>query len=256
VDNLPELRKIIEKAKLEIIDYKIWNHKDNLPLDLTNLPLKVGSHAWRGVLLEEETQLRLGNSKNPTVLSVICQNNSNGIHHGRITLIGPDLGSIHNKENLFGLIVIIGGSKINSENVNRLRSTIYISDQIEEFELGSNLKQRRFKIGKGIYNRGISFEHIGEAIIKLFLDYHKDLIESIEIIIITKGESLVKDLLEIDKIVQKDYIESMKTKINKYAKQRDDCDFDWECKTCDYQHVCDEIRQIMAERNKNLKGNN
>ncbi len=249
---LPDLRRIIEKSKLELGDYTIWDHENTLASDLKKLPIKVGSHAWKGVLLEEETQLYLGTSKCPSLLSVICQNTPDGVHHGRITLIGSDIDKITTSENLFGLIVILGGHKIKSEDLIKLRSTIYISNQIEEFELSSDLKQHKFKIGKGIYRKGISFEHIGEAIIKLFLDEHKTLIESIEVIFITMGESLIKELIEFDKIIQKDYVESMKTKIIKHVKMREDCDFDWECKSCEYQNICEEIRKIMVERNKNI----
>lgn len=253
MDILQELRKVIEKAKLDQGSYSIWNLGQTLSSDLKDLPIEVGKNVWKGVLLPEETHLYLGSFNKPTVLSIICQNSSEGIHHGRITLIGPDLHKIITTENLFGLLILIGGQKITKDITAKIRSTIYISNQIEGIELSSNLKQKQFKIGKEIFYRGISFKHIGEAIFKLYLDVHKNLIESIEIIIITQGESLINELLELNKHVQHDYYESIKDKLIKYVKMRDDCDFDWDCKICNYQAVCEEIRKIIIERSDKFK---
>ena len=40
-----------------------------------------------------------------------------------------------------------------------------------------------------------------------------------------------------------------KDKIEKW-KKRIDCDYDWECDACPYYDTCEEIKEVLEERNK------
>ena len=273
---LKKIREFIEKSKIINEDYKIWkifnetngiNETDKIsrttlknPEDLIKgLPIKVGKGSWQGIVFEEDIQIEFGNKKKPSLATVFCTTDPLKVNNGRISLIGPDIKDITIPASSFGLIVIIGGNKIISNDLIKIKNILAISNTIEGFALKSIPRKWWFRLNKESYKAGISFEHIGRAIFYLYLENFPDLIESIEIIFITNSHKAVNELIEIEKIIAPYFKNAIQNKIlkyvDKYQKIREDCDLEEECDICDNQIICEQIIDIIKKREVNKNKN-
>ncbi|MFX0102295.1 MAG: hypothetical protein ACFFCS_22210 [Candidatus Hodarchaeota archaeon] len=224
---------------------------------IMNLPIKVGKDVWRGVLFEEETRIELGGINDPSTAFVVHDENVEMINDGTITLIGPDIQDIKKSTCSFGIIVIIGGNRIKPEHLNRIRSTFIISGEIEGFALSSSPRYKRFKVSKDVFERGVSFEHIGRAFMYLFQNSFPALIERIEIIFFSADTNSIRDLIEFEQRIKHYFSDAIREKIYNYAvklgKIRDDCDLDIECDICENEPICIEIKEIIERREIKIK---
>ena len=109
---------------------------------------------------------------------------------------------------------------------------------------------RRFwcRISENVINE-FSFEFFGNAIMYLYKQKFKDLIKSMEIIFINSYPDLIDEFIEITSDIR-EYVESKwKEKVEKW-KKRVDCDYDWDCEECIYYEVCEDVKDVLEERNK------
>ncbi len=246
---IEELRTFIERGKLASKNYRVWECESSGG-KRTQSPMKVGKDAWRGILFDEEVRIELGGPKIPSSVVVFCTQNLQEIHPGRVTLIGPDLADIDQPMVPFGGIFLVAGQSITREMLNKVRRTVFLSNEIEGFSQRSVSRQFWYRVSKSIISRGASFLHLGEAFSTLFTGGFPGIIEGVEAMFITQNDSLVRELSELEVRVKETFTEAFREKIASYAKLRDDCDFSWGCDICDYQPVCEEIRDIIRIRDE------
>ncbi len=264
---LQEIRNFIEKLKVTTKNYRIWSLNTDKSQDLNiiikDMPIRVGKGIWSNYLLEEEIKLELGGNNNPSTTLVICSSDikEKTIHDGRISLIGPDIVEISEKYHPFGLIVFIGGRKISSSHLNKIKRIINFTDEIEGVLLRTSPRRYIIRISKEIFHRQVSFEHIGRALIFIFKKNFPNLIENIELVFITTDNNIIEQLENFGRDVNKIFSEALRDTIYKYAKKyeklREDCDLDEECDVCDNQIICEDIQEIIEirEKLKNKKKN-
>ncbi|MBD3354142.1 MAG: hypothetical protein GF364_21855 [Candidatus Lokiarchaeota archaeon] len=256
MNELDEIRTIIEESKLKYKNYQVWDlastENFNLEQAVSELPFNIGKGVWKGILLNDDVKLNLGGKHALTSANVLCINSSDVIHNFRISLIGPDVLEISKKTVDFAMMVLIGGKKIEKSVLNKLKRTIYLSNEIDGLSLRSISRKFWYQISNILYDKQVSFKHIGIAFIALYLQEFEDIIESIEVVFIIDDEDAILKLIDLEPKIKKIYSEAFKDKIWKYAKQRDDCDFDWECAVCDYQSICNEIRNIIKLRENKI----
>ena len=245
-----DIRKFIESKKRLSPGYKVWDLETILP----RLPIKVGEDVWQGIIFKEDIQIEFGNQRNPSSSWLVCLNEVAKVHSSRVTLIGPDIGEIEKKESPLGMLAIVGGIKIESDHLQQLNSVLAIANSIEGFLLRSLPRKKWFRLSKNVYEKGISFEHIGQAFITLFKKKYPDLVESVEIVFITQDSDSVLELQEYEKSISKIFRTALQGKIieyiKKYEKLRGDCDLDEECEICDYKPVCEGINEMIETRNR------
>ncbi len=245
---MDNLRRLLEIAKLESKDYAIWQAGPETPALLEQLPIKVGPRSWSGVLIDDEVQIRLGDFSTPSTAFLRLVSDQNGVQDGRITLIGPDLSLIAEPIIPFAMGVLVALQEATSELIKRLNRTLQVTDEIEGFMQRSARGDPRFLISKHIIRRGASFQHIGRAFLHLFRTKYPREVQKIEIFFLTAIPSIVVELKKYREQAVQDVIKSWQAKIQKLDKLRVDCEFEWECEACDYQKICEELRDIIRLR--------
>ncbi len=245
---MANLRRQLEMAKLESKDYAIWQLGPETPATLEQMPLKVGPRSWSGVLVDEEVQVRLGDFFTPSTAFLLAVSDQNGVQDGRITLIGPDLSAIAQPVIPFAMGVLVTLQEATTDLIKQLNRSLQVSDEIEGFMQRSARGDPRFLIGKQIVTRGASFQHIGRAFLHLFRTKFPREVQTIEIFFLTAIPSIVVEMKKYREQSVQDVIKVWHAKIQKLDKLRADCEFEWECKACDYHKICEELRDIIRIR--------
>ncbi len=247
---MDNLRRLLEIAKLESKDYAIWQAGPETPALLEQLPIKVGPRSWSGVLIDDEVQIRLGDFSTPSTAFLRSVSDQNGVQDGRIALIGPDLSLIAEPVIPFAMGVLVALQEATSELIKHLNRTLQVTDEIEGFMQRSARGDPRFLISKHIIRRGASFQHIGRAFLHLFRTKYPREVQKIEIFFLTAIPSVVTEMKQFREQAIWEIASVWHAKIQQVSKLRADCDFEWECETCEYQRVCEELRDIIRLRER------
>lgn len=269
VAELNKIREILERGKLASGKYEIYDFSEELnqanDFLLQEIPINIGKNSWKGVLLPDEIAISMGGKDIPSVYGLfITQRESTelteedcGVHNGRITLIGPDIQELKQNVIPFGLVFFIDlqpEDKDASDSIHEIKKQMYISDEIQGFQYRALLNKNWFRLGKNYIEDRLSFLHIALAYIYLFRRRMSKAIESIEVFIIADNENLIRDLKPYEEIAERVYLTGIKEKIESYKKKRIDCDFAWGCEICEYQNVCEGIKDLIKIR-RDLKQN-
>jgi Zn-finger protein len=75
------------------------------------------------------------------------------------------------------------------------------------------------------------------------------LIKSVEILFISSSPDLIEEFNEISSKIYEYFNLKWNDKIERW-KKRIDCEYDWDCKNCPYIEACDEIKNVLEQRNR------
>nr|MDO8085827.1 hypothetical protein [Candidatus Sigynarchaeum springense] len=212
------------------------------------LPMRVGPGAWSGVLPEDEVQIHFGDYATPSTALLIVAPGARALHDGRVTLVGPDIPRLSGSVVPFALVVVAWGAGLTPDRVRELRRGLQVTDQIEGFAQCSIPREIRFTLSKAIFKREISFRHLGHAFIQLFREQFADFIQSVEVIFLTASPNTIIALKKITQAIRSDMAAALRAKLAQRLKSREDCEFEWECADCEYQRICEELRDIIRMR--------
>ena len=70
-----------------------------------------------------------------------------------------------------------------------------------------------------------------------------------EIIIINSHPDSILKFIDLTEEIRETQRTRWKEKIEKW-KQNIDCDYDWDCADCPYEETCDEVKEVLDEREK------
>lgn len=203
---------------------------------------------FKEIILKEETKLELGGIDKKSFSLIYPSNELDHIQDGVITLIGPEINDISDQSIDFGIFILIGSKKINEKDFDALRHLSFISSGIEGFMIRTIPRRFWCRISENVIKK-FSFEFLGKAIIYLYKQEFKELITTMEIILINSYPDLIDEFIEVSSDIRK-YIDSKwKDKIEKW-KKRIDCDYDWECDDCLYYDTCEVVKEVLEERSK------
>ena len=107
-----------------------------------------------------------------------------------------------------------------------------------------------YQISSELLKRKISIYHIGSALITLIKQQNPDKIDAIEIIMVVNDEKLLSYFRDIHKVSRIESIKHFQEKIKSIQKLRPDCNIENECNICDNLEICNQIRDMVAKRNK------
>jgi CO dehydrogenase/acetyl-CoA synthase beta subunit len=205
----------------------------------TNWPLERN----RNLVMAQDTAVELGNPKDASLAFLFWVNDPAKIHNGRITVIGPDLQQLKGKQACFGKIVIVGGNDFNEDNsfdryrkMELLRYDIPLKGYM--MRAVSQYQREWSRVSKEAIHNGFSFKILGGALIDKFLEF--DYVRAIEVIFITSDR---QDVLELGAIAD----EAVKIigAMNKMA-----ADISFDCDTCEYNEVCDDVAELRSMHTK------
>jgi CO dehydrogenase/acetyl-CoA synthase beta subunit len=212
------------------------------------LKVKVGPGANPNIILRNDTFLELGSPEAGSCAFMLFTEDNENVNDGRITVIGPDIPESGGRSLPFGQIIILGGKNLSARDYDALMHAGFIGDMIEGYMVRSLTRNVWSRVAKAAAEKGFDFETLGRALMTIYREA-QPLVESMEIIFITKDAQVVKKLDEI--AVQVHKISKEIVKENWKVKGIDiDCELD--CNSCGDKPVCDEIREVLNI--KKIKG--
>ena len=245
------LRNYINSESQKGKNVFIYEENLNPPKLFEKLNIKVEIDKHKEIILQEETKLELGgiNKKSFSLVYPFSELDFiNTVKKGTITLIGLENKEIHDLSIDFGMIILIGGKNITEKDWDSLRQFNLISNGIEGFLIRTIPRKFWCRISEKII-KDFTFEFLGNAILYLYKQRFKDLIESMEIFFVNTYTNVIDEFIKITSKINTYINEKWLKKIENW-KKRIDCEYDWGCEICPYQEECYEIKQVLVEREK------
>ncbi len=245
---IEKIREFIKKQSQAGKEVHIYEKSSNFSNFFKKVNIRVDLENFNQIILKEETALELGGVNKKSFSLVFPVHEIDLILNDQITLIGPEMDNISEESIDFGLFILIGSNKITEKDFDSLRHFNFISNSIEGFMIRTIPRRFWCRINKNIINN-FSFEFLGNAIMYLYKQKFSDSVKSIEIIFINSYPDIIDEFMEVSSDIRNYLDLKWKDKIEKW-KKRIDCDYDWECDTCPYYDTCEEIKEVLEERNK------
>jgi CO dehydrogenase/acetyl-CoA synthase beta subunit len=245
VENLQEIRNLVEKRKLHVASYSVWNVKSNP--EIRNF-LKIGNNIWDGIILEEDVALELGSNDYPLIKTIITLKDLTAIHDSRITLIGENLEHLQTIYTRFGFIILIGSNSLKDSELRQIQRSVLLTHSVEGIIEKQFGRHSWYQISRNLLERGLKFSHLGYALMHLAKQSLNEKIEAIEILMAINDDPLLDYFGDLHEISRIESILQFRNKIEEIQKLRPDCDLQNECDVCDNREICDQIRDIITKR--------
>ena len=203
----------------------------------TNWP----SEKNRNLVLGQDTAVELGNPNNASTSFLLWKNDSHKVANQRITVVGPDLPQVTEKQVSFGKIVIVGGEDFDENNcydryreMEQVRYDIHLKGYMMR---GVSQYQREWsRVSREAIDGGFSFRTLGGALIEKMSEL--SFVRSIDVIFITSSR---EDVMEIKAI--SDSVMKIIGAMNKMATE-----LSLDCDTCEYSEVCGDVSELRSMR--------
>lgn len=195
----------------------------------------------RNLVLGQDTAVELGNPKDASASFLLWVNEPEKVKNGRITVIGPDLPQLNNRQAAFGKVVIVGASDFDADNsydryreMELLRYDIHLKGYMMR---GVSQQQREWsRVSKEAISNGFSFQMLGGALIDKFLQM--PYVRSVETVFITSSK---EDVLEMQTI--SNGVVQLISAMNKMAEE-----MSFDCDECEYNDVCGDVEELRSMR--------
>ena len=220
--------------------------RENRLAELTDPGIDWPAGGNRNIILSQDTAIELGNPRQESVSFLLWTEDAGLLRDGRIRLVGRDLPECADMSLPFGKVILAEVDGFDGENgYDRYR-------EMEGLRYGLDLKgymlravsqyQREWsRISREAVENGFSFGVLGGALMKRFrkLPY----VRAVEILFVN---STVEDVAALRPIAGE--AEKIISAMNKMF---DELSFD--CTSCDYQEVCDDVGELRSMRESLLK---
>ena len=227
-------------------EIKTYKEQKNPLKYLRSKKIGVNLDHHKDIVLQDETKFELGGINKRSFSIIHIFNNSNFVEDGKITLIGREICDLKESNIDFGMFILISGTDFTESIVKEMRQINFISNSIEGFSIRSIPQRFWCRISKNII-KNLSFEFLGNAIMYLYKEKFKNIIESIEILFINSYPKIIKQFINISSSILKADREKWKQKVDEW-KKRIDCNYDWGCDICPYQVDCQDVKEVLIER--------
>jgi len=212
------------------------------------LPVLVGPKASSGIILRGDTFVELGNPDIGSSAFILWTDKTKLLRDGNITLIGSDIPESAGASLPFGQVLMVGGADLGKEEHALLEANQYIADQIEGYMIKSLPQHMWSRVSLDAAGRGFNFEILGRALMAIFRSAVPK-IEAMEIMFVTSSKEDLQPLYNIGEQIRE--ISSNITKETWKSKGYDldeiECTLGWDCRSCEYKPVCDDIRTVVKE---------
>ena len=231
-EKIRQIKNMIGKESVDSFEYSennIWKTTDSNELILRN-----------------ESALELGPSHLGGTSLFAMTSNKDLIYRDEISVIGGRLGDIENREVSYGKVVLFKlKDGIDDDNLyskfkelERVRYRLHL----EGFMLRASTVQRRetVRISKEAMGKNISFEKVGNAMIKEFKK--NELVDSVHIIFVVENDSLIEELSTITEEVD-EITDAMNNIFD---------GIEVDCHSCTFENLCEEIDGMREMHKKAL----
>jgi hypothetical protein len=261
-NGIAAIHAFIEEKRKVNDAFKTFSCPNSVELLKRSIQFKIEEDAETVFIPKEDIFVELGSPQCESVSFIVITQDPAEIRE-QITLIGPDIPKSEGKELNLGQVLLIGGSKIIDPEYKNMERALFHLKNLEGYMIRAIPNKIWSRVHRHVGQRGFSFETIGKA---LMLMYKQEFpaIEKMEVLFMTldSPQSFLELKVigtEIRKTYIEQYSEQLKSKLTQISeKQRTDCEYPWSCDECDYNVVCDEIRDIVdkmkAYREKTHKG--
>jgi len=219
---------------------------------LDGLPVRVGPEAGSGVILRGDTFVELGSPDTSSSGLILWTDTPSLVRDGKITLIGPDIQESEGASLPFAQVLMLGGTGLGKEDHSALEQNQYIADQIEGYMLRSTPERIWGRVSKDAATKGFNLVTLGKALMSIFKTAVPK-VQAMEIVFITSDKEDVQQLNSIAEQVR--MISKDITRETWLVRGYDvlECTFGWDCNSCSYKPVCDEIREVITVRKKKTR---
>ncbi|MFY9398359.1 MAG: hypothetical protein WAR22_08355 [Desulfomonilia bacterium] len=200
----------------------------------------------RNIVLNQDLGLELGSPQQESVSCLLWTEDLSLVNDRLITLAGPDFPESKGKSLPFGKVVLAGVEGFNEDNAyERHKEMDFLRYDIDlkgfMLRAVSQYMREWCRISTWAIDNGLNAHILGYAHMEQFasLPY----VRSVEIFYLTASSSGVQRLREITLPAEKTI-----AAMNKMASE-----MDFDCESCDYREVCDEVDDLKAMRERLLK---
>lgn len=216
---------------------------------LARLPVRVGHGVSSGIILQSDTFVELGSPDAGSCSFVVWTDNASLVKDGRITLVGPDVQESQEASLPFGQVLMVGGADLAKEEHERLEQSQYVSGQIEGYMIRSVPKRMWSRVDRKAASKGFGFETLGRALMAI-LKSDSAGVETVEVLFVTSSR---EDVERLDEIAAQVRLVGKNMVRDKWLARGFDileCTFGWDCESCEYRPVCDDIRKLITLRKR------
>lgn len=199
------------------------------------------------MVFSSDTAIELGHPQTESAAFLMWTDDPDQINDRQITIIGPELSEAGADKMPFGKIVLLSGHGFNEENAfQRYQELdgIKFNLNLDGYMLRALPQENKewSRISKRALQSGFSLQVLGNELIREFksLEY----IDAVEIIFITSSATDVQRFRPI--------AEKVKKVCQALNKMFDDLEYD--CSSCSFADVCDEIDGLKSMHQKTQTG--
>jgi CO dehydrogenase/acetyl-CoA synthase beta subunit len=158
-------------------------------------------------------------------------------------VVGPDLPALSGRQASFGKVVLVAGDDFNEDNsfdryreMELLRYDIPLKGYM--MRAVSQYQREWSRVSREAISNGFSFKILGAALLDKFLQL--TYVRAAEVMFVTSSR---EDVIELNEIAE----EAVKIigAMNKMA-----ADLSFDCDTCEYNDVCDDVSELRSMHSK------
>ncbi len=203
-----------------------------------------GTTSWpidknRNLVMAQDMAVELGHPKDASLAFLLWINDPAKLQNRRITVVGPDLPQLSGKQASFGKIVLAAGDDFNEDNsfdryrqMELLRYELFLKGYM--IRAASQYQREWSRVSKEAIDNGFSLQILGGALADKFLGL--PYLKAVEVIFITSSR---EDVLELAAVA--DEAVRIIGAMNKMA-----ADLSFDCDTCEYNAVCDDVAELRS----------
>jgi len=190
----------------------------------------------------EEGRVREFSADNPSIasLSFLTLSEDDGVADGRISLVGPDIAEVGGKGVPFARALLVSGDFTDEyESYREVREAVF--DTVLEGFMVRTMPSRQSiwcRVSGEAVARGFSLKDLGEALIWNLKQVGS--VRAAEAVFVTSSPADVEELAPA--------AEGTRRVVAALMKMYEEANFD--CETCEYRDVCDEVMDLKKIRNK------
>lgn len=213
------------------------------------LPMSVGAHANKGIILRADTAVELGGGTEGSCAFVISTNDVGLLHDGRVSLQGPDIPFLPVGEaSPFAQVILVAGSELTPEDHRALEECQYVKDYIDGYLVRSTSGRLWSRVSHSLHGKGFDFGMLACALDGLVRGTCPR-VERTEFLFVTSSKADVEALGALrDPWMQASH--ELKKELWLERGVDIDCPAGGHCGRCADKELCDRVRSIARERKR------
>jgi len=217
------------------------------PLDEAVLSAAFGYRGSEGrtpqIVLEADTACELGHPLTPS-RSMVLVTFRHLAHHGRVSVVGPDLKDLQGKERRpLAQVVMLTCRPGRPPDPFDLEAAQFLTNRLPGYMVRSVPGRLWVRVSRGALDRGLSFHVLGSALIAAYRGMEG--VEAVEVLFVTASREAVEDLARVG--VEADILAGRHGKLFPAGDGGVECR-ELDCETCEDREVCDSLRDIVIRR--------